>query len=157
MKHYKIADGVISVGALGNKIFFSEENGTYAEICWRPGEADELVSKGFLKVASLKEPEVTTPAPAIGSAEETTEEAPAELPVPVQEPEKKEAPEQTSSEEGNEPATEKAAEPIPSLIRKIEDIDIKELRLYLIGKSIKFNPNASKAELYQLYVDSFKQ
>lgn len=106
--NYKLADGVISVGALGNKIFFSEDNGIYPETCWAPGKADELVSLGFLK-------------------------------------------RHEDVKENNDTAN------LNSKIspKKLDEIDNKELRKILTDKKLQFKPNASKVELYQLYIDSF--
>jgi hypothetical protein len=141
VRYYKLAPSVISVGALGNKVFHCDDNGTYPETSWKTGEAEELVSKGFLVEVKPEE--------------ESKDEKPADEIKPDPVPEKKENEvihPITLEPEKKQDEKEKEISPI----RSIDDIDIKELRLHLIGKKIPFDQNSSKLDLYKKYVESLK-
>jgi hypothetical protein len=179
MKYYKLKEGVLSVGALKNKIFRSSDKGVYKETSWSPGTADELVKQGFLVLVSdeqkenvIKEPvlpladghilipdegldkTVLTP----GTEEKTGDNSPKEADPVVDD----KLNEETSDEdfknkkllEDPSGLTDAVTEDAGKKSTAMDDISIEEIIKDLASKEIPFDENSTKIELYNLWVNS---
>lgn len=122
MKHYKVI--ALSVGGRANKIFSAGD--TVTEENFIPGRADELVRQGFLKeIAEDQEAVKEIPAEEIQTEVTTEEQKPDLL-------------ESLKGSLGEKP--------------EINDKTRKEYIKELTELGVPFEPNASKKELYELWL-----
>jgi hypothetical protein len=181
MKYYKLKEGVLSVGALKNKIFRSTDKGVYSEKCWKPGTAEALVKQGYLVLVTdePKDEKVIDSSLELPKSDDSVKKDDESKTDSTADTEGKNDDEKLSDSDELKEKTDEglassdddeknkklledpsglsntsADDSVKEKFPAIDEISVEDIILKLIDKGITFDENSTKTALYDLWVNS---